>query len=558
MNKVSPDFLAKLEAIKAEYATESLPNQVTDLVAQRDELRAASPDVGLNDGAAALHAVAHKLTGSSGTFGFTEIAAKSREICNLTESSRIDVTPFNMDDLNQVNDLVDHVQQLFNDVTATLNTKAPSKTEDRAPPPSKSTVIVLCDPKSNTLKFAEKFIAQEFDVVQIFTPDEIFQAVTDNKAEIVVADLHIAGSNVSGEQNFLKLKSVVDHDVSLIFVSVQTDMVARLAAVRAGGDAFIIAPFEDNELMDTIDRLVDTGLKAPHRVLLVDKDEEFIRLASSTLENAGMICEVVTDPLKTLDALASFVPESILMDISMPECTGLELANVILQQETFVGTPIIFMSEDRRREGRIEVVRQGAYSYMAKPVDMERLIGEIRGQATRFRALRARMITDSLTGLNNHSMTRRLLEREIDNARRTKLPLSFVMIDIDHFKEVNDTYGHATGDKVLRSLSRLLKQRFRSNDVVGRIGGEEFGVVIAGTTGTTSKVICDQVREAFADIQYDAGGDIFSCKFSAGIAEFPACETSLKIMEAADMALYQAKHEGRNQVVLATHKTSRV
>ena len=557
MNKVSPDFLAKLEAIKAEYTAESLPKQVADLLAQRDDLRAASPDIGLNDGASALHAAAHKLTGSSGTFGFTEIANKSREICTLTESTRIDVTPFNKDDLNQVVDLVDQVQQLFNSAAETLNNNEPSKIEDDAPLSNKGAVIVLCNPNSDTLKFAEKFIAQEFDVVHIDTPDEIYQAVVDNKAEIVVADLYIEGSNVFDEQNFLRLNSVVDHDVSLIFVSVQTDMVSRLAAVRAGGDAFIVAPFEDNELMDTIDRLVDTGLKAPHRVLLVDKDMDFNRLVSSALENAGMICEVVTDPLKTLDALASFVPESILMDISMPECTGQELASVILQQETFVGTPIIFMSEDRRREGRIDVVRQGAYSFMAKPVDMDRLIGEIRGQATRFRALRARMVMDSLTGLNNHSMTRRLLEREIDNAQRTKLPLSFAMIDIDHFKKINDTYGHAIGDKVLRSMSRLLKQRFRSNDVVGRIGGEEFGVVIAGTTGTTSKVICDQVREAFADLRFDAGGEAFSCKFSAGIAEFPECETSLKIMEAADKALYQAKHAGRNQVVLASLKASR-
>jgi len=557
MNKVSPDFQTKLEAIKAEYATESLPKQVSELLAQCDKLSAVSPDMGLNDCALELYAAAHKLTGSSGTFGFTEISTKSREICNLTDGERINATPFNISDRDQAVALVDQVQQLFNIAAKDLNKNEPTQIEGEAALPHKDTVIVLCNPNSYTLNFANNFIAQEFSVVHINSPAEIYQAAADTKAEIVVADLHMDGTSIFGELDFLKLNSVMEQDVSLVFVSEHTDMVARLAAVRAGGDAFIVTPFEDSELMDTIGRLVDTGLKAPHRVLIVDKDMEFIRSASSALEDAGMICEVVTDPIKTMDALASFVPESILMDISMPECTGRELASVILQQETFVGTPIIFMSEDRRREGRIDVVKQSAYSYMAKPVDIERLVGEIRGQATRFRALRARMVTDSLTGLNNHSMTRRLLEREIDNARRTKLPLSYVVIDIDHFKEVNDTYGHATGDKVLRSMSRLLKQRFRSNDVVGRIGGEEFAVVIAGTTGTTSKVICDQVREAFSNLQFKAGDKTFSCKFSAGIAEYPDCEISSNIMEAADKALYEAKRTGRNQVVLAPHKIFR-
>jgi len=560
MHQANPDFMAKLEAIKAEYTKESLPTQVAELTTRCDDLRDASPEGGLNATAQAVHAAAHKLTGSSGTFGYAEISVKSREICNLTERARIDVTPFNTHDRNKVIILVDQLQLLLNAVTA-----GHDKDEHETPKtdtanglglPDKGAVVVLCDANSYTVIFAEKFIAQEFKVIRIDQVDELFQTVLDSKAEVVVADLDMDNDSVVDEQEFLKLNSVLDHDVSLIFVSAQADMTARLAAVRAGGDAFVIAPFEESELMDTIDRLTDTGLKAPHRVIIIDKDEEFTQLVSDTLEKSGMICEVVTNPNKTLDALASFVPEAILMDISMPGCTGQELASVILQQETFVGTPIIFISEDRRREGRVDVVRQGSYSFMAKPIDLEKLIGVIRGQAIRFRALRARMVKDSLTGLNNSSMTRRLLEREIDNARRTKLPLSFAMIDIDLFKDINDTFGHANGDKVLRSLSRLLKQRFRSNDVIGRLGGEEFGVVIAGTTGVTSKIICDQVREAFAELQFDAQGEIFSCKFSAGIAEFPDFQSSSEIMEAADRALYEAKNAGRNLVVLANHKNA--
>jgi len=570
MPEVSPDFVAKLAAIKAEYASESLPAQISDVQMQCDCLCAVATTDGLNAGASALHARAHKLTGSSGTFGFSEISVVSREICNLTERSRIDVTPFSVADRESVILLVEQLQELFKKSTnpeaisepdddlvgssgAGVASSPEPRSDTRSVLPEKGYVVILCQPESPLVAFASTFIAQEFNIIHVVNTDKLPQVVADNNIKVLVAELELDGEHVRGEQVFVNLNADNRHDLSVIFVSSRTDMIARLAAVRAGGDAFIPMPFEESELMDSIDRLVDVGLRAPYRVLIVDRNRDFNQMVSTAMKKAGIICEVVTDPVETLDSLASFVPESILMDISMPGCTGQELANVILQQETFFGTPITFLSEERRREGRIDLVRQGSYGYMAKPVDIDKLIELTQAQAARFRSLRSRMVRDSLTGLNNHSMTRRLLEREIDNARRTSLPLSFVMIDIDHFKNVNDTYGHSTGDQVLRSLSRLLKQRFRSNDVVGRLGGEEFGVVISGTDGETSEKICNEVRIAFSEIEFTSGMSRFSCKFSAGIASFPDCSSSSEIFDAADKALYEAKSSGRNKVVLSRH-----
>jgi diguanylate cyclase (GGDEF)-like protein len=417
------------------------------------------------------------------------------------------------------------------------------------------TVVVYCDKSSHTVVFAEKYISQEFQVVLIEDSQNLFQAVAEHEAQLVVIDLKMNEGRVVDELVFASIKASKEVDTSLLFVSALTDMDTRLAAVRVGGDAFVVAPFEQNELMDTVDRLMDTGMKAPIRVLIVEDNDEFINITSRAIEDAGMMYKVARNPVETQNALTSFVPELILMDITMPDCTGQELSDVILQQEQYVGTPVIFLSEERRQQGRIDDVRNGSYNFMAKPVDITKLTGMIREQALKYRSMRSRMVKDSLTGLNNHSMTRRLLERQIDNARRMKSPLSFAMIDIDHFKRVNDTYGHAMGDQVLRSLSRLLKQRFRSNDVVGRLGGEEFGIVISGTDAKISKTICDQVRVSFSDLQFGTGDEKFSCEFSTGIAEFPICDTSSEIMEAADKALYEAKRSGRNQVVLSSLDT---
>jgi len=559
MSKTNSEFLATLEAIKKEYVSNSLPTQIADIKIQCDAISSDHAASNLDEHLTKLYAGAHKLTGSSGTFGFAEISAVSREICDLIEDHQTDLTPFTPENIDRVVTLTDQLQKLAERTAKQMNDKNADAIEgDNAWDGAislthKGTVVVLCDPSSDTLSYANKFVDQEYNVVHIEHVKALYSTVLDNRADVVVIDLKLEGDHVSECSELLKLNSLTEHEVSVVFVASQTDMVARLAAVRAGGNAFVAVPFEDNELMDTIDRLFDNGKYAPYRILIVDNDKEFIEWASAAIRDAGMICEVVTDPIKTLDALASFVPETIIMDISIPDCTGQELANVILQQETFVGTPIMFLSEERRREGRIDVVRHGSYNYMAKPVDIEELITTIRGQAARFRSLRSRMVKDGLTGLNNSTMTRRLLEQQIDNARRTNLPLSFIMIDIDNFKHVNDTYGHAVGDKVLRVISRLLKLRFRSNDVVGRMGGEEFGVVVAGTTGITTTKICDQIRADFAEIQFESMGKSFSCKFSAGVAEFPCCNSSADIMEKADKALYDAKRAGRNNVVLSTH-----
>jgi diguanylate cyclase (GGDEF)-like protein len=123
------------------------------------------------------------------------------------------------------------------------------------------------------------------------------------------------------------------------------------------------------------------------------------------------------------------------------------------------------------------------------------------------------------------------------------------MIDVDRFKAVNDTYGHPVGDQVLLALARVLQQRLRNSDIVGRYGGEEFAVILQGITLAEATRIIDQLREDFAKIRFHAGEIEFYCAFSAGVASFPQFKDMKFLREAADRALYQAKKEGRNRVV---------
>ena len=161
------------------------------------------------------------------------------------------------------------------------------------------------------------------------------------------------------------------------------------------------------------------------------------------------------------------------------------------------------------------------------------------------------MVRDSLTGLLNHTNLKEQLEIEVSRAMRLKQNIALAMLDLDHFKAVNDQYGHATGDRVLRSLSRMLMQRLRSTDVVGRYGGEEFAVILTGANAEEAAKRLHTVRESFAELSHFADGQEFKVTFSCGIAAAPPNGESAGLSEAADKALYEAKHAGRNCIVVA-------
>ena len=301
-----------------------------------------------------------------------------------------------------------------------------------------------------------------------------------------------------------------------------------------------------------LDDLTAQHTPEPFRVLIVDDEPALARLYSLMLRQVGMETREVTDPLKVMEPLVDFRPDIILMDVYMPGCNGTEIAAVIRQQEAYVGIPIMFLSSETDVTKQLEAMRQGGDDFLLKPVQPRYLISSVLTRATRARVLQNLMVRDSLTGLLNHTKTKEQLGIEIERVRRLGHEISLAMIDIDHFKKVNDTYGHATGDRVLRSLSRLLSQRMRQTDVVGRYGGEEFAVIMVGASAENARRAIEKVRASWAKLPHYSNGREFYSTFSAGVASAPPHETAATLSEAADAALYRAKGAGRDQVVLAS------
>ena len=203
------------------------------------------------------------------------------------------------------------------------------------------------------------------------------------------------------------------------------------------------------------------------------------------------------------------------------------------------------------REKQLEAVGIGGDDFLTKPIRPKHLISAVRSRIERYRELRALMLRDSLTGLYNHTSIRERLVQESARAVRNNQPLALAMMDIDYFKKVNDTYGHATGDRVLKALAHMLTRRMRQSDIIGRYGGEEFLIILPNTDKQTARQILDELREAFALVRHTADNTEFNVTFSCGVASFPKHQTPAALSEAADRAMYAAKAQGRNRVALS-------
>jgi diguanylate cyclase (GGDEF)-like protein len=320
--------------------------------------------------------------------------------------------------------------------------------------------------------------------------------------------------------------------------------------VRHGAAAFIARPFELEQLVERITALEESDYERPFRVVIAEDDGPLSSFYQATLEHAGMETRVIRRPSTLLDTLSGFDPDIILMDLYMPECTGLDLAQIVRQFPAYTTIPILFLSTESRLDLQLRARHLGADDFLPKPLQPGQLISAVTSRANRYRELKKLTDRDSLTGLLNHTNILRNLERELSVASRTESPVSFAMIDIDHFKSVNDTYGHAVGDQVILRVTHLVRNRLRRVDYVGRYGGEEFAVVMPNTDAVAAKEVMDKLREAAHEVEHECEKGAFRVTFSCGIGTYPAFKTVLDMTQAADDALYRAKRGGRNQVVI--------
>lgn len=272
---------------------------------------------------------------------------------------------------------------------------------------------------------------------------------------------------------------------------------------------------------------------------------------TTILAKTGMIVEYETNPSKALEALTAFKPDLILLDLYMPQLSGLDLSRIIRQDLRFLSVPIVYLSRETEVNKQLEALNTGADDFLLKPVKYKFLFYSISSRIKRARMLRSYMTCDGLTGLPNHSSFQKKLADALDRARMEGRQLTLALLDLDNFKSVNERYSHDEGDRLLKSLTVLLKKRLGPSCITGRYGGDEFAIVFYNMSLEKASYQLDLAREAFSRINHQSGAGPLQATFSGGCAAWPAFQDISDLTEAADSALSLAKTSGKNIVKTA-------
>ena len=292
-------------------------------------------------------------------------------------------------------------------------------------------------------------------------------------------------------------------------------------------------------------------------VLAIDDSPEVLELLAVRLRPEGLRLVTGKSYEEGLLLATQLQPDLILLDVDMPEHTGLDLCRRLKEDSATASIPVIFLTASNDVETKVHGFDLGAVDYVTKPFHPAELRARVRAALRMKRAqdmLTYKAQIDALTGLRNRSYFDERLATEIAKSIRTGRPLSLVLVDLDKFKSVNDSYGHPFGDLVLQRVGDLLTRSVRPSDVACRYGGEELAVILPETSLAEATIVAERLREQVREIEFAPRGKPFVVTASFGVAERADVfartrdDTSLGLIVAADEALYVAKRDGRDCV----------
>ena len=311
------------------------------------------------------------------------------------------------------------------------------------------------------------------------------------------------------------------------------------------------------------------------KLLLIDDSEAQSGQIKAVLERLGYSVECANSGVEGLRLARTILPDLVLLDVVMTDIDGFAVCRWLKMNSDTREIPVIMLTVRTALADRVEGLNIGADDYLSKPFQDEeleaRIFAALRVKAahaelkernhqleTMLHHVEALAITDPLTGLFNRRRFTDVLKREFAVTKRYKNTLSCLMIDLDHFKRINDQYGHDAGDQVLKEAARRIQSSLREVDVPSRYGGEEFAILLPHTGKREAFVVAERLRNAIKSVEFHFGGDTLRVSASIGISgniDVPTGNAE-DLVKAADLALYEAKRSGRDRSVLFDDRNS--
>ncbi|HEX6750791.1 MAG TPA: response regulator [Longimicrobium sp.] len=493
---------------------------------------------------------AHKLAGSVGTFGFAHGSRLAREIEILLQGS----APVGQAEALKLTDLAVALRRELEKPPASAS---PARTPSPSPSPSPSAerVLPLLLVVDDDHELAERIVmeASRRGMRARSAPGvaEARAAVAEERPAAVLLDLSFERGE-SGLQLLSELSARTPR-VPVVVITARGSFTDRVEVARLGGVGFLQKPVPPASAVDAVEGVLHRGRDRHTCVLAVDDDPLVLATVSSLLEPAGVDVNTLDDPLRFWEMLEETCPDVVVLDIDMPRVNGLELCRVLRNDPRWGATPVVFLTARAGPETVQQVFSAGADDFVMKPIVGPELVTRITNRLERVQLHRALADTDPLTGVANRRRSEELMGQLLHLAMRQQEPFSLALLDLDHFKQVNDRHGHGTGDEVLRRVARLLERSFRAEDVVARWGGEEFLVAMYGMDKEDGVQRLAEVLEVLRDEPFELpGAEPLRVTFSAGVAQYPMDGGDLQALyRTADATMYQAKEAGRDRILPA-------
>jgi len=536
--------------IQAEMAALNLAYQarLTDdlLALQAQAAPLAQSDVDVAAPLASLLPALHQLIGSAGTFGEVALSEAARALELRLRSRQRQAVGWPLDERKAVVETVRGFSRLRTGLDPHTTSVVPGVISGQV-----RRVDVLEDDPSILSLLVSSLRSFGYAAEGYASVAALEQSLALRRPDAMIVDVHLGAEGGNGLALLEALQDRRHPPIPTLVITTRDDFEHRLRAVRAGAVGFFSKPVDLPQLENRLELCFDDYRGEPFRVVAVDDDPLLLARYQLVLGQAGVGVYVVSDPAQLRETLNAVVPDLLLLDVQMPGCTGAELAQMVRFDERWIGLPIIYVSAEADVGLQTAAMVRGGDEFMIKPIDDSILVATVLSRARRSRALANALARDSLTGLLKHGAAKEQLSQALSRAVRAGQACSIAMIDLDHFKQVNDTHGHATGDKVIRALASLLKNSLRKDDIVGRYGGEEFLVVMNNLTAPAAAAKLDRLRGQFSALEFQGAEASFQVSFSAGISDSRSVSDVAEVLIKADAALYRAKDAGRNRVMMA-------
>ncbi len=448
-------------------------------------------------------------------------------------------------------------------------------------------ILIVDDMLPSVKMLGAKLTGEYYDVLTANDGPTALEIVNSEQPDLILLDVMMPGMDGFEVCRRIKHNAETTH-IPVVMVTALSDPADRVQGLEAGADEFLTKPVGDATLFarvrslirlkqmldqwrlreETTERLgIELGKDSLHSD--AGRGAHIALVCSSPIESANIREALVRDQERitvsgidrTAASLSDEDPDVVIMSLAPDDNDELRLASQIRSMEATRQTPILMVGDEEDADRLIKALEIGVNDYIHRPIDETELLARVRTQVRRKRyqdRLRSSFLhqlslalTDSLTGLHNRRYLTSHLDAVMAHMAEDGKPVSLLMVDIDKFKPINDTFGHAVGDEVLRAVARVLANNIRSFDLAARFGGEEFVVVMPDTDITVACAVAERLRKnlsAAPIVVADAAAEI-PITISVGVSESRQGDTQKTFLKRADDAMYQAKNSGRDKVI---------